>query len=41
MFEEISDVKIFPACFLGPLKAIWRASRGPRAANCPHLLLGD
>jgi len=35
MFEEISDVKIFPACFRGPLNEIWWVTCGPRASNCP------
>jgi len=35
--EEISDLMIFPECFRGPLKTLWRATCGPRAANCPPL----
>jgi len=35
--EEISDLKIFPECFCGPLKTMWRVTCGPRAANCRTL----
>jgi len=35
--EEISELKIFPECFRGPLKTMWRAKCGPQAANCPPL----
>jgi len=31
-------MNIFPQCFRGPLKTLWRATCGPRAANCPLLL---
>jgi len=34
-FKEISDLKIFPECFRGPLQALWRATHGSRAAICP------
>ena len=30
-FQPISDLKIFPVCFRGPLKKLWRATCGPRA----------
>jgi len=33
--EEILDMKIFSECFRGPLKALRRATCGPRVANCP------
>jgi len=33
--EEIADLIIFSECFRGPLKTLWRATCGPRAANCP------
>jgi len=36
--EKISDLMIFPECFRGPLKTLWRATCGPRAANCPPLV---
>ena len=29
---------IFPECLRGPLKTLWRATCGPRAANCQTLL---
>jgi len=32
--EEIADLKIFPECFRGSLKMLWRATCGPQAANC-------
>ena len=35
--EEISDLINFRECFRGPLKTLWRATCGPRAANCPPL----
>jgi len=35
--EEILGFKIFPECFRGPRKTTWRATFGPRAANCPPL----
>jgi len=35
--EEISDLMIFPERFHGPSKTLWRATCGPRAANCPPL----
>jgi len=35
--EEISDLKIFSECFRGPLKTLWRATFGPRAAIYPPL----
>ena len=30
-FLHISDLKIFPECFRGPLKTLWLATCGPRA----------
>jgi len=36
--EEISDLMIFPEYFRGSLKTLWRATCGPRAANCPPLI---
>jgi len=36
--EQILDLKIFPECFRGPLKTMWRATFGPRAGKCPPLL---
>jgi len=38
--EEISDLMIFSECFRGPLKTLWRATCGPRAANFPTLGYG-
>jgi len=35
--EELSDLMIFPECFHGPLKTLWRATCGQQAANCPPL----
>ena len=35
--QELSDFMIFPECFRGPQKTLWRATWGPRAANCPPL----
>jgi len=29
---------IFPECFRGPLKTLWPATFGLRAANCPPLI---
>jgi len=29
VFQQISDLKILPECFRGPLKTLWRATRGP------------
>jgi len=37
IWEEISDLINFPECFRGPLKTLWWATCGPRAANCPPL----
>ena len=34
-FQKISDLKICPECFRGPLKTLWLVTHGPRAANCP------
>ena len=31
----------FPGCFCGPLKTLWRATFGPRAAICPPLVYSD
>jgi len=28
-FQQISDLKIFPECFCGPLKILWWAICGP------------
>jgi len=28
-FQQISGLKIFPECFRGPLKTLWRATFGP------------
>jgi len=36
-FEEISDLKVFPECFRGPLKTLWQATCGGRAASYPLL----
>ena len=33
-----SDLKIFAECVGGPLNMLWRATYGPRTANCPPLL---
>jgi len=30
-FQQISDLKVFPECFRGPLKTLWRATGVPRA----------
>jgi len=35
--EEISDLMIFLECLSGPLKTLWRATCGPRAADCPPM----
>jgi len=35
--EEISDLNVFPECFRGPLKTLWRARFSPLAAICPSL----
>jgi len=35
--EEISGLNIFPERFRGPLKTLWRATFGPRAAIFPLL----
>jgi len=32
-FQQISDLKIFPECFRGPLKTLWRATCRPRACS--------
>jgi len=32
-FQRITDLKIFPECFRGPLKTLWRATCGPRACS--------
>jgi len=32
-FQQISDLKIFPECFRGPLKTLWRAICGLRACS--------
>jgi len=32
-FQEISDLKIFPEWFRGPLKTMWRATCGLRACG--------
>ena len=37
---QISHPKIFPECIRGPLQMLWRATFGPRAANCPPLSQG-
>jgi len=37
IWEEISDLINFLECFRGPLKTLWWATCGPRAANCPPL----
>jgi len=36
--EEISDLNVLPECFCEPLKTLWRATFGLRAAICPPLL---
>jgi len=36
--EEISDLMIFPECFCGPLKTLWRATCCLWAAIWPPLL---
>jgi len=38
VLEEISDLMVFPQSFRGPLKTLWRATFGPRAANSPPLI---
>jgi len=38
---QISHLKIFPECFCGPLKILWRATCGPRAANYLPLTYGS
>jgi len=35
--KEIADLNKVPELFLGPLKTLWRATFGPRAAICPPL----
>jgi len=35
-FQQISDLKIFPACFRGPMKTVWRATRALRACMLDH-----
>ena len=37
-FEQISDLKIFPECFRGPLKTLWQATCGPRACSWTTLI---
>jgi len=37
-FQEISDLKIFPECFRGPLKKLWPATCCPRACSWTTLL---
>jgi len=32
-FQQISDLKIFPECFCGSLKKLWRATCHPRACS--------
>jgi len=32
-FQQISDLKIFPKCFCGPLIKLWRATWGPWACS--------
>jgi len=32
-FQQISDLKIFPEYFPGPMKTLWRATCGPRACS--------
>jgi len=39
--EAISDLTFLPECFRGPLKTLWRATCGPRAANCLHRDAGN
>jgi len=39
-FEEILGLNIFTECFRGPPTTTWRATFGPRAANCPPLAYG-
>jgi len=34
---ETSDLKIFPECFRGSLKTLWRATIGPAGVICLHL----
>jgi len=36
--ELISDLKIFPECFGGPLKTVWRDTCGPRACSWTTLI---
>ena len=33
VFQTISDLNIFPECLCGLLKALWRATCGPRACS--------
>jgi len=35
--EGISDLKIFPECFLWALKTLWWATCGLQATYCPPL----
>jgi len=37
-FKQISDLKIFPECFRGPLKMLWRATCRPRACSWTTLV---
>ena len=37
-FQQISDSKMFPECFRGPLKTLWRATCGPRACSWTILI---
>jgi len=32
-FPLISDLKVFPECFCGPLITLWGATCGPRACS--------
>ena len=35
-FQQISDLKIFPECFRGPLQTLWRATCGRGPVVGPH-----
>jgi len=37
-FQQISDLKMFPECFRGPLKTLWRTTCGPRACSWKILI---
>ena len=37
-FQQISDLKIFPERFRGPLKTLWQGTCGPRACSWTTLI---